>query len=86
MSKQTRIQARITTKEAQLETLETNYALASTELAGYKIDTGGNMQQVMYRKLDAMGREMRILESEINNLYSQLEGGNVKMIRKRRIY
>ena len=91
-TRRTRIRARIAQKEVQLTAANAAYdaSLADGDVSKYRLDTGGGAggeQEVALRSPSVLLQQIQILESQLDRLYRQLEGGglvNMNLRRRRR--
>ena len=73
-ARRTRIQNRITAKEAALAAAEDALTAAMVEVESYTLNTGEGSQTTKHRKIEDLEKTIRVLESQIDRLYRQLNG------------
>lgn len=79
------IEARIATKEAQLDKANSTYSsLLDQSIYSYKLDTSAAEQWVQRQKISELQQAIESLESEIDLLYRRLNGTQVVSVRLRR--
>lgn len=84
-TRRARLEARLATKEAQLEALEATYTeMSAWSVKEYELDTAGDVQRVRRISLKELREQIKTLETEIDNLYSKLNGGGVIKLRSYR--
>lgn len=81
-----RIKAKITAKEAQLTSAQAAYtaALASADVESYQFDSREGKQSTTLRSPSVIAKEIERLESDLDRLYRQLEGGGLVSMNLRR--
>lgn len=85
-ARRARIKARITQKEAQLTALNTSYdaAISKSEISQYRFDSGEGSQSAKRRDPADILKSIASLESQLEYLYRQLNGGGLVRMNLRR--
>lgn len=84
-----RLQARITLREAQLVAANAAYdaSLTDADVSKYRLDTGGGAggeQETALRSPAVLLGMVNALESQLDRMYRQLEGGGIVNMNLRR--
>jgi uncharacterized small protein (DUF1192 family) len=77
-TERTRLEARLATKEAQLDVANTTLSsLLSKELDSYRFDSGESAQSAQRKSVTQLERLIRLLESEIDSIRRRLNGAGL---------